>query len=611
MDNKIKKLTGKGIKIVVVDTGVDLKHPAIKKFAHVITPVNFHSVFDTEDVIGHGTAVTYCIHKIAQDAELICVNAFGEKEEIDEKTLSNTLNYIHENIDYDIINISSGIVCIDNNSSLYSICSKIVEAGKIIVSAFDNLGAISYPAAFKDVIGVDMSQRCTSIYDYEYVEGECVNVRGRGVSQKVPWCNGEYRTVVGSSFSAGYISGMIALLMENGYKKQKDIKEKLAKLAINKWLFEKFEEVIPVPKMEKAIILPFNKEMHSLVTFSENLKFKLVGVYSYKYTGQVGLQCSEIVNKKIQKDFVVSNVEKIDWTGDFDTVVIGHLDKLSNLIHKNLKKEIIDKCLEYRKNVFSLDALEISDSVKTEFRKRNLTIYYPKFVLNNIPKGLFGKMFLISKPILGFFGTSSIQGKFTVQMEIKNRLEKKGYSVGHLTSEATGQLLGADYSFPFGYASTVEVKGIDAVVGINYLLHKIECEHERDIILVGSQSLSVQMSSGNIMYYPCCQTEMLFAIDTDAIILNVNYTDEIEYIKRTISFLESANDSVVIALALFPCVREDVYAFLGDKMYMVSNRKLIEKKKWLEKELKRTVFVLKDSEELDKLCDTIINFFKE
>lgn len=605
----VKKRTGESIKIAVIDTGINLFHPAIKDFENVINTEIVEQRFNRIDMIGHGTAVSYCIHKIAKDAELICINVFGDQQEIDTLKLSEALDYVYNNIDCDIINISCGVVCAENHVILNEICKKIIDSGKIIVSAFDNFGAVSYPAAFPEVIGVDMSQKCTSIYDFEYIEGEAINIRGRGANQKVPWTDSEYKIVVGSSFSSGYMAGIIALLMEEGIRDKKAIMNELKRNAIMVHQIQEYEEPICSYRLKRVVLVPFNKEMHSLVAFSEESEFVIEGIYSYKYTGQVGRSCSEILNRRLLTDYIVCNFEKLDWENEFDTVIIGHLDELSSITHRNLKKEIIEKCLEYKKNIFSLDASEIDDSVIRKFTNAKLNLYYPKFTYKNLPKGMFGKMHVISTPILGFFGTSSIQGKFTLQLEIKRRLRENGFLVGHLSTEATGQLLGAEYSFPFGYASTVDVKGIDAVIGINSLLHRIEYDSMKDIILVGSQSLSVQNSSGNIMYYPCCQTELLFAIDADAIILNVNYTDEDEYIERTIKFLESANNSKVIALVLFPCRRKDVYAYLNDEMQPIQNNELIKKKKDLENTFSLSVYILGDDNEIDSLYEDIISYF--
>ena len=349
--------------------------------------------------------------------------------------------------------------------------------------------------------------------------------------------------------------------------------------------------------------------MHSLVAYAELSTYEICGVYSYKYSGQVGKVCSTVLQKNIDKDYIIQNVENINWEADFDAVIIGHLDELSNLVHRNLKRELIDKCFCYRKNIYSLDCSELGNNISEKFGKAGLAVYYPKYVFDNLPKGLFGRMFISSTPILGFFGTSSIQGKFTLQLEMKKRFQRDGFAVGLLATEATGLLLGADYVFPFGYASTTEVQGIDAVVGINHLLHKIEVESKKDIIIVGSQSLSVPCSVGNTMYYPCCQTDLLFAIDADAIILSINYTDDNEYIRRTISFLESANESKVIAIVLYPCRRKDVYAYLNNQMIPISSEELTQRAKELSEYLDRPIYILGFEEQTEQLYQKIIEYF--
>lgn len=46
----------------------------------------------------------------------------------------------------------------------------------ILISAYDNAGAISYPAAFPEVIGVDSDIRCTRWDDFLVIEGENDNI---------------------------------------------------------------------------------------------------------------------------------------------------------------------------------------------------------------------------------------------------------------------------------------------------------------------------------------------------------------------------------------------------------------------------------------------------
>lgn len=87
------------------------------------------------------------------------------------------------------------------------------------IAAFDNDGAVSYPAAFDCVIGVDASPNCKNVSEYEFVENSIINLRAKGGIQKLAWTTPEYVIVQGSSFACAYMSANILnLLNEYSYR---------------------------------------------------------------------------------------------------------------------------------------------------------------------------------------------------------------------------------------------------------------------------------------------------------------------------------------------------------------------------------------------------------
>lgn len=148
-------------KIVIIDSGINKDTEAGKcvKASYEIkkNPITmeWESVLEESiDTFGHGTAVSNIIYNVNPNIELISVK-IGDGE-VDESGLVYALTYIYRNIQADIINISAGITYIYNCNELLDICQKLYNNGVIIISAFDNDGAISFPAAFDIVIGVDV-----------------------------------------------------------------------------------------------------------------------------------------------------------------------------------------------------------------------------------------------------------------------------------------------------------------------------------------------------------------------------------------------------------------------------------------------------------------------
>ena len=155
------------------------------------------------------------------------------------------------------------------------------------------------------------------------------------------------------------------------------------------------------------------------------------------------------LNKK--RKFIVKNIDKCEWN-TFDTLIIGHVRELSKLLNRNLKKNLLEKCLEHKKNVYCYDGYDVDD-YKEKFASHGLKLVIADEV--NF-RDMFGKLYQLKTPILSVMGTSKKQGKFTLQMQIKRVLGQKKIKVGQMGTEPTGLILGCDEILPSGYDSSVK-----------------------------------------------------------------------------------------------------------------------------------------------------------
>lgn len=89
---------------------------------------------------------------------------------------------------------------------MYNICKKLTDKGVILVSAFDNSGTISYPAAFENVIGVISGPNCKKSSDFEYMDDTVVNVGAKGGIQRIAWKEPNYILMGGNSFACAYVT---------------------------------------------------------------------------------------------------------------------------------------------------------------------------------------------------------------------------------------------------------------------------------------------------------------------------------------------------------------------------------------------------------------------
>lgn len=604
------------IKLVIIDSGVCKNHIVFKNssFKGIFIKQNYKEnkieiSHDIEDKIGHGTAITYILSSLRKHVDIYIVKIFNDEMDVDYDTYIAALQYINNNLHPDILHLSNGISMCNDIEELRKTCDLLTNNGTIIIAAFDNSGCISYPAAFPNVIGVDMTLNCKKVTDFEFVKKSIVNIRAAAVTQTLPWKDGKYQLVSGSSFIAPYITILIVDLLKKGINNLNNILDELSKKAIRIYEEQKYEEIENCFKINKAIVFPFNKEIHSLVRYSELLSFKLIGVYDSKYFSNINKKTSELLNSKLRNDYIVKNIDSIDWNSDFDTIILGHTREIEKLTGKNYKSYVIRKAINNGKNIYAFDDLKNYSSLLKEMKDKKLKVYTPKILEVNVPKNRFGKLYRIGKPTLGIFGTTSKQGKFTLQLELRKRFLENGFTVGQLGTEPSSLLFGMDKSYPMGYDSTVEVKDYDAITMINTLMHEIEIKNP-DIIIVGSQSQTIPYESDNLKYISLSQFCFINGCDPDGYILVVNYYDEIEYIIRTINYLENLTvHAYVLGIVMFPFDNNLQWSVLGNKKYKVDKVEIERKRSQIINNTKKNVYILDKKDELDQLFNTCIKYY--
>ena len=558
---------------------------------------------DISDDIGHGTAVHHQVVSRCSDAKIINIKIFDKDVECTVELLVEAIRFLTENCDVKIVNISNGITCCEDLNTLSEACNKLNDNGTIIVSAFSNFGAISYPAALDNVIGVDMSLACKHVYDYEYVEGSIVNIRAVGVTHRLPWIGGEYKRVSGTSFSCPIVTAMIyqKYILE-GISGLEEIKNKLKENANKVYLDNSNEKKHEIFDIKKAIVFPFNKENHSVLRYQELENFEITDVFDVKNLGNCGRNVSEFISD-ITQDHVIKDYRDIDWDADFDTVILGHTRELCRLINKNIPEEIVRKCKEYNKKLVSYEDIRNLD----EEGYKEGRIYSPIIDKTDVPDNRFGKLYKIGVPIICVTGTSVKQGKFTLQMWLRKRLLQDGYRVGQLSTEPQSCIFDVDETYAMGYDSTAYLEGIDEISMINEMLHRIE-QKGKDVILVGSQSQTVPYDTCNLKFFPVHQNNLIYACDSDAYVLVCNYFDEDEYIMKTLMFLNHLcfPEQCVAAIAVFPEDNDLQWSCLTGKKKFVSFEDAKKRAEEISKKFRIPAFVM--GEENEEIYNACINY---
>lgn len=595
----------KRIKIGVIDTGVNDD----SSIFHEI-PVCTSVIQSAKSNTLHGTAVCAQIINVCKNIELYLYSVFDEDYYINEKHLIEILNYIYINEKLDIINMSFGIVEPELKEEIEDICNKIYNNGTIIVSAFDNNGAMSYPACLPFVLGVSASDNIYPSSAFLCTYGSEVDIVGSNALKKIK-VDEQYVAVRGTSFVAPIITGTVAkIFIEKGKRYSiSDIKGELENYSLKKIVYEEKVPFAKAPfKINKAIVLIANKENHALMRFCSDLPFEIIGFYDFKYFFNVGKNISQVANLENETAYIIKGIESICWDEEFDTVIFGHINRFADKIGKNKILNILEKCQQYNKSIFSYDSFLYEEFIKDNATLKNLVSYHSHIKKDMVPKGRYGKLWYIDKPVLSIMGTRTKLGKFTLQQKLRKEFNNQGYKIGYLSTEPSGELFGADEVFPYGYNSSVDILFEEYIPTVNEMLHNIARNEHYDLIMTGSQSGTVPYDFGNMSRIVFPQIMFLYATAPDAVILCISCDDDTAYIKRTMKFIESSCDTVVIAIVIFPIKKEMGFVGQFKDVNIIDTKEYYDLKSELSKELGRTVFLFNDLE--IKLCaKCIIDYY--
>lgn len=541
--------------IVIIDTGVRISHPCLNEHIEGIGICDgIITNNDISDDVGHGTAIFTIINRETNNANIYVIKIVDDlAAEQDELSLIMALEYVYNNIECSLINISLGINLPSSNSRLLDICVRLNSKGIILVAAYDNFGAVTYPAYYDCVIGVTSDEYCRKKDEFTFYDDLNVNIAGNGNVQRVAWLEPDYIYMNGNSLACAHITSFIYNSISN-HKCERNLNSILMYLKINaKYIITQKNEYTPlqkpkIEKIKKCILFPFNKEMQALIRFQDLLSFSISGVYDVKYSGRIGCSVNYLLRLCSEIDFTIKNLANINWD-EFDTLIIGHIKDLLNIgnCYETVNNLILE-AVKHNKYIYSFG--EISDLFPILINS-HANYYVPSLKSTNIKQLPDGKLFCSQKPILGVFGTSSKQGKYTLQLALRRELLSRGYKVGQIGTEASAYLFGMDECFPFGHESTVSFERFDVISYLNKTIEDIS-NTDVDIIISGCQAGTLTDNECSLYRYALPQYEFLLGLNPDAVILCINQYNDEEEIRRHIHFLEASVNCKVLALVLFP-----------------------------------------------------------
>lgn len=211
--------TGNGIKVGVIDTGIDISHPdLVSNLKGGVSAVNYTSSYKDDN--GHGTHVAGIIAALNNTIGVIGVgpNISLYAIKVLDRRGSGYLSDVIEGIDWaiqngmQVINMSLGTS--SNIQSFYEAVLRAYNAGIVVVAAAGNSGgSVSFPAAYPEVIAVSATDENNNITSWSS-RGPEIDLAAPGNNIYSTYKGSAYKTLSGTSMAAPHVSGVAALILK-------------------------------------------------------------------------------------------------------------------------------------------------------------------------------------------------------------------------------------------------------------------------------------------------------------------------------------------------------------------------------------------------------------
>lgn len=555
----------------------------------------------------HGTIITdIIIDNAPPTASILSLKITDDQATFSEEDLLFALQFIYEKqLRSKIINISLGIVEATQILNLKNLVKQLLDTDCVIISAMHPL-CYSYPAAFSNVISVDVSESIRFKEHATFDRSE-LNITYPNQSVKRITKSGAFFDK-GASYWCAQLSGTLLSYfekhaIESGFldAAQKYLSQSYEKTLLNA-TFPNVSGSSFVKSIKKAILFPFNKETRAIISNQDLLSFDITGIFDFDISLNKGKKVEELISLQLNnplKNIRIGTLKNLNWSSDFDTLILGHIAEYEHITATPLLPSIIELCREHRKRLYSFDPLPVQSSTCFNCFDPNIRSQ-PSFVNPT------GKLFSCGIPVVFVAGTSSVQGKFFLQLELRRQLQLQGYQVSNIGTEPSGYLFGFDTVFPIGYNSLMQLTPFQFISLVNHSLHSSEC-FGNDIAIIGSQSGTIPDYVNNLSYYPIFQYQLLIGANPDAIILCVNAFDSYERIERTLSFLQGATCGEILCLFLSPLDSPYQSKSMRDKRPLLSKEVTDKSAKELQNKFNIPVFSIYSPPE--SLTKFILDYF--
>ena len=209
--------TGKGVRVCILDSGVDAGHPLIGEIQRAVAvsvgPDDEVVVEDdTEgDLCGHGTACAGIVRALAPNSSLVSVRVLGAGFTGSGGVLLAGLRWAVEQ-GFDVVNMSLSTTKRQFAELLHELADKAYFNNTVLVASAHNMPVESYPWRFSSVISVGSHEEPDPM-TFFYNPSPPVEFFARGVGVEIAWLGGGTILSTGNSFATPHMSGICALVL--------------------------------------------------------------------------------------------------------------------------------------------------------------------------------------------------------------------------------------------------------------------------------------------------------------------------------------------------------------------------------------------------------------
>ena len=213
--------TGQGVRVAVIDSGIEFDHPALANTVKGGVVVEFdenaedYYRFEPDDqptdLSGHGTACAGIIHSLAPKAELYSVRVLGQNMRGRAIQFAGGLEWALEN-KMNIANLSLSTSRQEYYALFHEIADDAYFKNIALVSAVNNIPAPSYPSLYSSVFSV-AAHTGKDPFTFYYNPSPPVEFGAPGIDVRVAWKDHQYLVSTGNSFAAPHITGIVALIL--------------------------------------------------------------------------------------------------------------------------------------------------------------------------------------------------------------------------------------------------------------------------------------------------------------------------------------------------------------------------------------------------------------